>query len=110
MDVPQALLTYVEQNGVKLVGRGAGRILKNPLLNPGLSQMVSGSRLPGNRAGIGQEHDTRTSKSKRGKGGGAKKGTSSGVFERPMSFTKAKSEEGGNKGLSTTDDNRNQKI
>ncbi|OLY78596.1 hypothetical protein AYI68_g7350 [Smittium mucronatum] len=47
------LVDYASRNNLKISSKFKDSFLSNPLSNPGLSHMVSGSRLPGDRSGIG---------------------------------------------------------
>ncbi|PVV01143.1 hypothetical protein BB560_004449 [Smittium megazygosporum] len=52
-DIPRQLLDYAQRNNIILDFRNRKSILNNPLSNPGLSNLVRGSRLPGDRSGLG---------------------------------------------------------
>ncbi|OMJ20418.1 ATP-dependent RNA helicase DDX42 [Smittium culicis] len=59
------LYDYATRNNLRIAPKSKHSILNDPLSNPGLSHMVSGSRLPGNRVGIGGSEQKSDFSSKR---------------------------------------------
>ncbi|PVU89207.1 hypothetical protein BB561_005494 [Smittium simulii] len=55
LNISPVLAQFAQINGIKQNIRNREKFYKNPLENPGLSYMVQGSRLPGDRSGLGQK-------------------------------------------------------